>query len=106
MSSRSTSVTPSTEELIGLLVRALTQPDVPWPPGWGEAGAQSFLESVRHHGVGPLLWRSLHRSSRLEGWPEKVRKTLSDASRRAAVAEMLRKQAVGRVLAALDSSLS
>jgi hypothetical protein len=103
MSSDPASNAPTDEDLLSLLLSAINRSDMPWPDGWGAAAVGPFLELVRRHGAGPLLWRSLHGSSRLESWPGSVRDALSEVAHRAAVAELLRKQAVGRVLAALDA---
>lgn len=93
----------SNDKFADLLVRCFNAPAAPWPTDWNAADAQQFLEFLPHQGMGPLFWQILHDAGRLDHWPQVIRDGLSTMVRRLAALDLLRRQAVNQVLAALHA---
>ena len=74
---------------------------VPWPPD-GERTA--FFDAAGAHGVQPLLAHQLHRSGLASRWQDEVGGPLRQAARLEALAEVVRRREMQRVLGALDTA--
>lgn len=63
----------------------------------------TFLDGASAHGVQPLLAHHLHQSASGVRWPDEVREPLREAARVEAIANVVRRRELQRVLAALDA---
>ena len=87
--------------MTSLVAAVLRGEPVTWPPA-GEPTA--FLDLTARHAVQPLLAHQLHRTPTGSGWPDEVREPLRQAARLEALAEVVRRRELQRVLAALDAA--
>lgn len=83
-----------------LLAAALRGDAAPWPLDADDAFAAAILEVAREHGVAALL----PAAPALSRWPDRLQRAFRDVRRDEAVIEAIRRQALQRVLAALQQA--
>jgi hypothetical protein len=79
-----------------LLAAALRGEVAPWPLAAAAGFDLALLDSAREHGVSPLLTTTVA----LRSWPDHVQQALLERRREEAVIEAVRRQELGRVIAA------
>ena len=77
-----------------------------WPAGAGSHEIADFLKITEGHGIQPLLAHrlQLHQAKAVSGWPLEIHDRLTQAARAEALAELVRRREIERVLTALDTA--